>query len=201
MNNGKNVTKLILNGVDVTADKLFPAIAIGYMPKFFGIIFIVALISALFPSADGAITALTSSFSLDILGLNRRNDLSDAAKKRIRQMVHLSFAAVFLLLVLFFKKLDNPSMLGIILTIASFTYGPILGLFMFGILTKRNIKDKYTPFICLASIIICYIIDYNQARWFPGFTIGPEMLVLNGLLTFTGLWLISRPKEVSLHKS
>jgi Na+/proline symporter len=198
--NGKSVTKLILDGKDVTADKLFPAIAIGYMPKFFGVIFIVALISALFPSADGAITALTSSFSLDILGLNRRTDLQDATKKRIRQTVHLAFAALFLVLVLVFKELDKPSMIGIILAIAPFTYGPILGLFMFGILSKRSVVDKFTPIVCISSTVICYIIDNNQASWFPGFTIGPEMLVLNGMLTYLGLWFISKPKELSLQK-
>jgi hypothetical protein len=198
--NGKSITKLMLDGKDITADKLFPALAIGYMPKFFGVIFIVALISALFPSADGAITALTSSFSLDILGLSRRSDLSDKSKKRTRQVVHLTFAAIFLLLVLGFKKLDNPSMIGIILAIAPFTYGPILGLFMFGILTTRSVLDFFTPIVCVSSTLICYIIDSNQAKWFPGFTIGPEMLVLNGLLTFMGLWLISKPNQVSLQK-
>ncbi|WP_430900760.1 MULTISPECIES: sodium:solute symporter [unclassified Paraflavitalea] len=194
--NGKEVTKLMLNGVDVTADKLFPAIAIGYMPKIMGVIFIIALISALFPSADGAITALTSSFCLDILGMKRNTTQTEEEKKKIRQRVHLAFAAIFLVFVLIFKEANNPSMIGVILRVAAYTYGPILGLFTFGLVTKRAVHDKWVPWICVVSPILCYIFDINQAKLLHGYEVGPEMLIINGALTFFGLLIISK-KQVT----
>ncbi len=181
------------NGITETGDKLFPAAAIMHMPPYISIIFIIALISALFPSADGAITALTSSFCIDILGMQRTPDITEAAKKRTRQIVHLSFAAIFLLMVMIFKWANNPSMIGLILKIAGYTYGPLLGLFAFGILTKRSIKDKLVPVITVISPIICFFIDKYQANLFGNFQIGLELLIINGLLTFTGLLLISSP--------
>ena len=166
------------------------------MPPFVSVIFIIALISALFPSADGAITALTATFCIDILGMQRRTDIDEAKKKKIRQRVHLSFAFIFLLFVLVFKVINNPSMIGVILKIASYTYGPLLGLFTFGILLNRNVKDNIVPFICVAAPIICFIIDKYQKVLFGNFEIGLELLIINGLITFLGLLIISSPKKI-----
>ncbi len=177
--------------ITATGDKLFPAIALHYMPPVVSIIFIIALISALFPSADGAITALTSSFCIDILGIQRNTSMSDAEKKKTRQRVHLSFAFLFLLLVLVYKWVNEPSMIGVILKVAAYTYGPLLGLFSFGIITKRAVKDKLVPVICIAAPIICFIIDKYQKQLFGSFEIGLELLIMNGLLTFAGLMMIS----------
>ncbi len=179
----------------VTGDKLFPAIALQHMPPIVSVIFIIALISALFPSADGAITALTSSFCIDIIGMQRRTDMKDGQKKKTRQRVHLSFALIFLVFVMIFKWIDNPSMIGVILKVATFTYGPLLGLFTFGILTKRNVTDRLVPFVCIASPIICFFLDRFQKEIFGSFEIGLELLIINGLITFIGLWLISRPAD------
>ncbi len=189
---------LYANQMQVTeiGDKLFPAIALKHMPPFVSVIFIIALISALFPSADGAITALTATFCIDILGMQRRTDIDEAKKKRIRQRVHLSFAFIFLLFVLVFKVINNPSMIGVILKIASYTYGPLLGLFTFGILLNRNVKDNFVPIICVAAPIICFIIDKYQKVLFGNFEIGLELLIINGLLTFLGLLIISSPKRI-----
>lgn len=182
-------------GIGETGDKLFPAIALHHMTPVIAVIFIIALISALFPSADGAITALTSSFCIDIIGLQRRADLDDAAKKRLRQRVHLVFAALFLLIVMVFKWVNNPSMIGLILKIATYTYGPLLGLFSFGILTKRNVsKAALVPVVCVAAPAICFVLDKFQAQLFGRFQIGLELLVINGGLVFLGLWLISKRK-------
>ncbi len=178
-----------------TGDKLFPAIALHHMPPFVSVIFIIALISALFPSADGAITALTSTFCIDILGIQRNQEMSDARKKQIRQRVHLGFAAIFLLFVLVFKVVNSPSMIGIILKVASYTYGPLLGLFTFGILLKRNVKDNLVPFVCVASPLLCLVIDLNQKALFGSFELGLELLIINGLITFLGLFLVSKPKS------
>lgn len=184
--------------LDTTGDKLFPAIALQHMPPFVSVIFIIALISALFPSADGAITALTSTFCIDIIGMQRRNDLTDAQKKKMRQRVHLSFAAIFLLFVMMFKWINDSSMIGVILKVATFTYGPLLGLFTFGILLKRKVNDKLVPFVCIASPIICFFLDRFQKQIFGSFELGLELLIINGLITFTGLWLISKPAEETL---
>ena len=174
-----------------TGDKLFPEIALKHMPPFVSIIFIIALISALFPSADGAITALTSSFCIDILAMKRRPDWDEAKQKKVRQMVHLSVAFVFLLFVMLFKWINNPSMIGVILKVAAYTYGPLLGLFTFGIITKRAVNDNLVPFICVASPIICFVIDKYQKELFGKFEIGLELLIINGALTFIGLLVIS----------
>jgi SSS family transporter len=181
-------------GVTEMGDKLFPAIALQHMPAFVSVIFIIALISALFPSADGAITALTSTFCIDILGMQRNSSLTDSKKKKIRQRVHLSFAIVFLVFVLLFKQVNSASMISVILKIASYTYGPILGLFSFGILLKRNVTDKLVPFICVAAPFVCFLIDYNQDSLLRGFKLGPELLIINGFITFLGLLLVSRPQ-------
>lgn len=183
--------------VTATGDKLFPTIALQHMPPMVSVIFIIALISALFPSADGAITALTASFCIDILGMQRNTEWSDAEKKKIRQRVHLSFAAIFLLFVMVFKWVNDPSMIGVILKVAGYTYGPLLGLFTFGILTKRSVQDKLVPFVCIAAPIICFFIDKYQKSLFGGFEIGLELLIINGLLTFTGLMAVSQKKAIA----
>jgi Na+/proline symporter len=193
---GKEV--LMLNGKNIGADNLFPSIALNHMPQAFGIIFIIGLISALFPSADGAITALTSSFCIDILGIQRDNTTSEESKKRKRQIVHLSFAVVFLIMVLIFKWIDSSSMIDIILKIAAYTYGPLLGLFAFGMLTKRGVYDTWVPFICIASPIICFFLDKYQKQIFGSFEIGNEMLIVNGIITFILLIAISKKNQTVL---
>lgn len=182
-------------GVAATGDKLFPEVALNHMPPIVSVIFIIALISALFPSADGAITALTSSFCIDILGMKRREDWNDLEKKKIRQRVHLVVAGIFLLFVMVFKWVNDPSMIGVILKVAAYTYGPLLGLFSFGILTKRSVADKVVPYICIASPVICFFIDKFQKELFGNYEIGLELLIINGLLTFIGLVLISKPSN------
>jgi SSS family transporter len=179
-------------GITATGDKLFPNIALNHMPQMVSVIFIIALISALFPSADGAITALTSSFCIDILGMQRRDDWHDAEKKKIRQRVHLTFALIFLLFVMVYKWIDSSSMIGVILKVAAYTYGPLLGLFTFGILTKRTVNDNLVPYICIASPLLCLLLDKYQKAIFGSFEIGLELLIINGLITFLGLFLVSK---------
>lgn len=179
----------------VTGDKLFPAIALEHMPPFVSVIFIIALISALFPSADGAITALTSTFCIDIIGMQRRTDMDDAQKKKTRQRVHLAFAFIFLLFVMMFKWINDSSMIGLLLKVATFTYGPLLGLFTFGIIMKRKVNDKLVPYVCIASPIICFILDRFQKEIFGSFELGLEMLIINGLITFVGLFLVSSKND------
>ncbi len=180
------------NNINAIGDKIFPAIALNHMPPVVSVIFIIALISALFPSADGAITALTASFCIDILAMQRREDWTEEKKKKTRQIVHLTFAAIFLFFVMVYKWIDNPSMIGVILKVAAYTYGPLLGLFTFGILTKRKVADNIVPYICLSAPIICFFLDKYQKLLFGSFELGLELLIINGLLTFLGLLAISK---------
>jgi Na+/proline symporter len=184
-------------GIAATGDKLFPAVALEHMPPFISIVFIIALISALFPSADGAITALTSSFCIDLLGLKRRHDWDERKQKRVRQTVHLIFAVVFLVFVMLFKWINSGSMIGVILKVAAYTYGPLLGLFTFGLVTRRAVNDRLVPIICIAAPLVCFFVDKYQAQLLGGFQIGSELLILNGVLVFIGLMLISKKTEVS----
>lgn len=202
-------------GSVIKGDDLFPSIALGgSLSVAISIIFIIGLISALFPSADGALTALTSSFCIDILGLKKKEGISEKQKKSTRLLVHLTFAIIFFLLVMLFKWIDDKSIIDVILKVAGYTYGPLLGLFAFGILTHRKIKDRYSLFICLLSPLIIFGLDFiNNPDWFinrfdltdaggtlrglskqvfGGFKIGIEILIINGLLTFLGLYLISK---------
>lgn len=189
---GKPVKEFILNGKDVIGDKLFPEIAINHLPPFISIIFVIALISALFPSADGAMTALTASLCLDIYGL-RDKEWPQQQKEKFRKRIHLIVAAAFLVMVLIFKAINDNSMIDIILKLAGFTYGPLLGLFAFGIFTRRIVRDHWVPLVCILAPLLSYALDFYQDKIFGDFKIGLELLIINGLLTFAGLMLISKP--------
>jgi len=180
-------------GLAAQGDRLFPAVVMGHLPAWVQLIFVVALISALFPSADGAITALTSSTCIDLLGLQERRDWDEARKRRVRKAVHLGYAAVFLLLTLGFRWLDDPSMVNLILKLAGYTYGPLLGLFAFGILSSRTLRPGVLPWIALAAPALCWIVDTHQAALFGDYRMGLELLLVNAALTFGGLWIGSRP--------
>ncbi|SIQ28914.1 Na+/proline symporter [Chryseobacterium sp. RU37D] len=178
--------------VSSVGDQLFPDIALNHMPPFISIIFIVALISALFPSADGAMTALTSSLCIDIFGMREKTHWDNGKKEKFRKNIHLIVALSFLIMVIIFKIINDNSMIGLILKMAGFTYGPLLGLFAFGIFTKYKVKDKLVPYVCIAAPVISFFIDKYQENLFGDFKIGLELLIINGLLTFIGLWLIRK---------
>ena len=185
--------QLLFEGKNVIGDDLFPTIALFHLPPAIGVIFIIALISALFPSADGALTALTSSFCIDILGIRRQDGLTEEKQKRTRIFVHLSFAIVFLICVMVFKWINNKSIIGIILDLAGYTYGPLLGLFSFGMLTKRILPKGYgVTVVCLLAPAICYALGKAAPSLFNEYQIGFEMLLINGMLTFFGLWILSK---------
>jgi Na+/proline symporter len=182
--------------LSVTGDHLFPELALHHMPPFIPIIFIIALISALFPSSDGAITALTASFCIDILGINRNERLDEVSRKKIRQRVHLVFIGIFLIFVLIYKWISSDSMIGIILKVATYTYGPLLGLFSFSIITTRTLRHKWVPLVCILAPVLCFFLDKYQQYVFGNFKIGLELLLINGILTFLGLFMISRKPRI-----
>jgi Na+/proline symporter len=177
-----------------STDELFPAIALRYLSPVAGIVFLVGLISAAFPSADGALTSLTTSFSIDFLGLDRKTGITEIARTRIRYVVHMSIAVIFFVSILIFRRLNDKAVIDKLFTIAGYTYGPLLGLFSFGLFTKRVVSDKATPFIALFSPVVCYLLSRYSVELFNGYKFGFELLLLNGFLTFTGLWIFSRSK-------
>lgn len=179
-------------GWEFLPDDVFPTIVRDHLPHGIFLIFIIGLISALFPSVDGAITALTSSFCIDILGFERKEGMTEQIKVRTRKIVHLSFALLFILLVFFFKFMNNKSIIDLVFLIAGYTYGPLLGLFAFGILTKRTLNNLLIPVVCIVAPAICVAIDKNSEALFGAYKIGHEMLVINGALTFVFLLLISK---------
>jgi Na+/proline symporter len=196
---------------NVAPDDLFPIIALNStFGASIGIVFIIALISALFPSVDGAITSLTSSYCIDILKMNKSN-LDESEKRKKRLKVHLTFAVIFFLLVLVFKAMNDKLIIDFILKFAGITYGPLLGLFAFGIFTKRVLNEKYIWFISILAPMLSLVIDMlSSPEWyekklhislglnsfsqscFNGYKIGNELVIINGLLTFIFLFSISK---------
>jgi Na+/proline symporter len=206
------------NGLDIKGDDLFPHIALkSGLGGLLAVLFVIGLISALFPSADGALTSLTSAYCIDIIGINRNNNHSEAQKKRTRLTVHLLFTVLFFVCTMVFKWIDNRSIIDVILKLAGYTYGPLLGLFIFGVFTKRVIDDrKVLPIAIIAPIIMLIIDLINNADFyikklalspstaatlegmqkiFGGYKIGLELLLMNGLLTFGLLMLFSNKSK------
>lgn len=179
-------------GVQAQGDRLFPALVMQALPEWVQLLFVLALVSALFPSADGALTALTASFCIDLLGLPQRGGWSEARRRAVRRAVHLGFAALFYALVLGFAALGDPSMIGLILRIAAYTYGPLLGLFAFAMFTSRRVRGPWVPLVAVAAPLACGWLDARQAALLGDWRIGLELLLLNGGLTFAGLWMTSR---------
>jgi Na+/proline symporter len=175
-----------------SSDEIFPTIAIKYLGPMAGLVFLIGLISAAFPSADGALTSLTTCVSIDFLGLDTREGITEKAKTRIRYIVHLSIAFVFFISVLIFSTLDDKAVIDKLFTIAGYTYGPLLGLYSFGLFTRRIVNDRVTPFIAIISPLTCFFLSKYSEVLFNGYKFGFELLLLNGLLTFTGLYLFSR---------
>jgi len=176
-------------------DELFPTIALNYMGPIAGIVFMIGLISAAFPSADGALTSLTTSVSIDFLGINRKKGITEKKATRIRYMVHISIAIVFFISILMFSTLNDKAIIDKLFTIAGYTYGPLLGLYTFGLFTKRIVNDRITPFIAILSPVICYFLSKYSVQLFNGYKFGFELLLLNGFLTFTGLLIFSEKKS------
>lgn len=172
-------------------DDLFPTIAFNYLIPVAGIVFLVGLISAAFPSADGALTSLTTCVSLDLLGLERREGMTEKAKTRTRYTVHISIAIIFFICILIFRSLNDRAIIDKLFTIAGYTYGPLLGLYSFGLFTKRQVNDRLTPFIAVLSPVACYFLSMYSEELFNGYKFGFELLLLNGFLTFMGLWIFS----------
>jgi Na+/proline symporter len=171
-------------------DHLFPLLALQHLGLLAGLMFIIGLTSATFASADTVLTTLTTSFCIDILDMERRPQWDEAFKTRLRHQVHVFFALLLLLVILTFKALDAREVILLVLKLANYTYGPLLGLFFFGLFTQIRVQDRWTPLACLLPPVMCYVLEVNGPRWFAGYQFSNELLLVNGLLTALGLWLV-----------
>jgi len=171
-------------------DDFFPLLALNHFGTIAGVLFLLGIISATYSSSDSALTALTTSFSIDFLNL----DPKDPNSKSKRIKVHIAFSFIMFLVIILFRLINNESVVSAVFRVAGYTYGPLLGLFAFGILTKKQIYDRYVPFLGLLSPLLTYIINTNSEAWLGGYKFGFELLLLNGLIMFTGLMLLSKRK-------
>ena len=173
------------HGITETGDSLFPAVATGgLLPAIVGVLFVVGLMISAYGAGGSALTSLTTSFTVDILG--------KADEVKVRKRVHLAMAVLMAVTIVVFNALNSTSAIDAVYKLASYTYGPILGLFAFGILTKKQVKDKYVPIVALLAPAICLVLQLNSERWFGGYKFSYELLLLNAALTFLGLTLLIR---------
>lgn len=176
--------------IPIITDHLFPTIAFQYLGITAGIVFIIGLISAAYSSADSALTALTTSVSLDILELDKKYGNDENLLKKWRTRVHIVMAVIIIFVIILFGLIDNKAIIAQIFTFAGYTYGPLLGLYSFGLFTKSKVNDKMIPLIAVLSPILSYFISHYSETIFSGYQIGFELLIINGALTFLGLMLI-----------
>lgn len=180
-------------GVDVPTktDTLYPMLALDHLPPVVGIVFLLGLIAAAYSSADSALTALTTAFCIDFLDFEKRSDLSEAQQKRTRTIVHLGFSLLLFVIIIVFIQSQQESILKSLFIMAGYTYGPLLGMYSFGLATKRIVSPRWSMVVCLLTPFLTYIINSNSAAWFGGFEFGYLNIALNGILTFVGLALVS----------
>ena len=185
-------------------DEVFPTLAFGYLGTFAAMVFIVGLTAATFSSADSVLTTLTTSFCIDFLGFEEKQevaaglphkDWTEKSKKRTRMIVHVGFAIVLLIVILLSQSAEKTSVLSLIFMAAAYTYGPLLGLFAFGLFMKKPVIDRAVPFISVISVLVTWMLHWNSEAWFSGYKFGYELLLINGFITFMGLLLVSK-KEV-----
>lgn len=176
------------NGITLPekTDDVFAYLSLNHFGLVAGLFFLLGITAAAYSSVDSSLTALTTSFSIDFLKIDPR----DAGQKRCRILVHLSFSVLMCLVIILFRELNNSSVVNTLLKAVGYTYGPILALFTFGLVTRYQIKPRLLPVVCLLSPVISYIINCNSEQWLWGYRFGFEILLLNGLICFVGLGMI-----------
>ena len=173
----------------VVPDKIFPSIAFS-LSGFTAVVFVLGMVAAGYSSADGTLTALTTTFCYDFLGFGKGKDRNENKELRVRRLVHVGFAFLYLLVIIAFRPFHRQSLIDTVFDVAGFTYGPLLGLYAFGLFTRRNARDRWVPLIAVASPVVCYLLKVWSPVWF-GYAFGFEILLVNGLITFGLLWLSS----------
>jgi Na+/proline symporter len=185
-------------GVVVTkTDYLYPTIALNYLGLIPAIVFMLGLTAATFATTDSALTALTTSFCVDFLNFNKSENINSKKMVRARHYVHIAFSGLMFLTIVVFNAINNDAVVSAIFKVASYTYGPLLGLYSFGLFVgRRQVKDKLVPFICIISPAVCYFLSLNSKTLLGGYAFDNELIIVNGLITFAGLWITSSKKEV-----
>lgn len=178
-------------------DYLFPEIALNYFKGVPAVVFMLGLTAATFATTDSALTALTTSFCIDFLGFNNKEQKNEKSMVTKRHFVHVGFSILILFVILAFKILNDASVVSAIFKVATFTYGPLIGLFAFSLYAKkRQILDKATPVVCVVSPLICFFLDKYSQVILGGYVFAEELIIVNGLITFFGLFIISKRKGV-----
>ena len=189
--NQTGVALVNADGAPLKGDDVFPFLATGnYFPVIVGILFIIGFIAAAYSAAGSALTALTTSFTVDIL-----NKEKDANLTKVRTIVHIGMAILMAVCIYVIHILNNDSVIQTVYKVASYTYGPLLGMFCFGIFTKRQVRDRWIPIAVIAAPVITWIIDVNSVEWFNGYVFSHERLILNALLTFIGMICLIKQKN------
>jgi Na+/proline symporter len=170
-------------------DDVFPFLALNHFTLFSGIVFILGIVAITYASADSALTALTTAFCVDFLNFKQR---PEAQRVRYRYMVHLGFSVLLVVVILIFRAVNDENVITAVFKIAGYTYGPLLGLYAFGLFLKRPVRDSLVPVICLLAPLLTFVISSNSQKWFWGYEFGFEVLILNGFLTMVGLLAISQ---------
>ncbi len=190
--NQTGVALVNADGAPLKGDDVFPFLATGnYFPVIVGILFIIGFIAAAYSAAGSALTALTTSFTVDIL-----NKEKDANLTKVRTIVHIGMAVLMAVCIYVIHILNNDSVIQTVYKVASYTYGPLLGMFCFGIFTKRQVRDRWIPFVVILAPVITWVIDVNSAVWFNGYVFSHERLILNALLTFVGMLCLIKKTDL-----
>ncbi|GAB3719989.1 sodium:solute symporter [Spirosoma lituiforme] len=176
--------------IPTRTDDLYPMLALNHLGLLVGITFLLGITAATYASADSALTALTTSFCVDFMNVENR---PEAERSRIKHIVHIGFSILFYVVIIIFRQVNSKEVITAVFDIAGYTYGPLLGLYAFGIFNKRPVMDRFVPWICLVSPLLTYYVNEHSAAWFGGYQFGFERLLLNGLFTFVGLWAVSKP--------
>jgi Na+/proline symporter len=184
------------NGITVAkTDYLYPTIALQYLGIVPAMVFMLGLTAATFATTDSALTALTTSFCVDFLNFNKRGDVNSKKMVNVRHYVHIAFSGLMFLTIIMFNALNNDAVVTAIFKVASYTYGPLLGLYSFGLfMSNRQVNDKLVPFICLISPAVCYFLSTESKNLLGGYVFDNELIIVNGLITFGGLLLSSHKK-------
>ncbi len=177
------------------SDELFPTLAFNEFGLLAAILFLLGITASTYASSDSALAALTTSFCIDFLNFKNK---PEATKQKQKNWVHIGFSALFVIIILIFKELNNRTLIDAVLMIATYTYGPLLGLFAFGVFTKRQVNGRLVPLVCILSPAISYLLVVNAPKMLDGYKIGYENLVINGLITCIGLWLIGKKEKATL---
>ncbi|MFC5411660.1 sodium:solute symporter [Larkinella bovis] len=183
-------------GIPIPAktDDLYPLLALNHFGLVVGIMFLLGITAATYASSDSALTALTTSFCIDFMNVEGRPETERA---RIKHWVHIGFSVLFFVVIILFNRLNSQDVVTAVFDLAGYTYGPLLGLYAFGLFTKRPVRDGWVPLICLASPFLTLYVNNHSAEWLDGYKFGFERLVLNGLFTYLGLWAVSRKRTMA----